>query len=847
MADLFSVAESDTDAPTTRAPLPAILPGQTPPPPDHVTDLLSALDYQASAQPDRPLLFFLEEGSETVRLTLRQLWEAAGRVAGGLLHCGVQPGDRIAIMLPTELGFISTFFGILWAGAIPVPIYPPFRPDQLEDYVTRQSAILRVAGVRLLVSFQNVRQVVSLLKLHAPSLQSVLTVAELSGDPPSPLPRETALLQFTSGSTGLPKGVVLSHANLLANIRAYGRALDLRPEDFVASWLPLYHDMGLIGTLLGSIYHGRPLALMPPQDFLARPSRWLRTMSDYRGTISAAPNFAYEICARRIPDEELEGLDLSSWRVAFNGAEPVRPGTLQRFADRMERFGFRRHALLPTYGLAEASLALTFPPVGRPPAIKRVSRRRLEKDGLAALPRAQEGELELVSCGRPLEAMEVRIANDRGQVLESYRQGRIQFRGPSAMQGYYDNPQATAAVMVDDWTDTGDLGFLAEGELYVTGRRKDLILKAGRNIHPQDIEDVVAEVAGVRRGCVAAFGVSQAEQGTEALVIVAETRDLASTSELQRSIEQKVVGCFGLPADQIVMAGPGTIPKTPSGKIRRSECKERYLAGTLGSPARPAVQYARLLFKRGRGLSRKLLRFPAHAAHSIWCLSLLSIGFALPHLVSLVDRRRALELLGPLSRTYLKLSGMQLEIEGRAVPSPCLVVCNHSSTLDPVALMAAWPEPLKFLVAPWVAEVVYLRFLLSRLGYLRVTRGDPEAVFSHACEMRAVLQQGDSLAAFPEGGFEPDPGLRPFALGVFQVAAETGVPVVPVAISGTREAQPWPSVVPRPGKLRVVLGTPLTPSGTEWRDVVGLARAAREWIAQRCGEPLVGRRLRRED
>ncbi|MBI3927976.1 MAG: AMP-binding protein [Armatimonadetes bacterium] len=845
VALLHPAEPPESGAPTMAAPTG----GQAPPPPAHALDLVDALRYQAERQPDREVLFLLEEGRETSRLSFPQLVSSAGAVAGGLVELGVVPGERVGIMLPTEIGFLSAFFGCLWAGAVAVPLYPPFRLDQVEDYVLRQASILNLAGIRHLISFPRARAIVPLLRMTAPCLEKVMTVEELRGEPPPPRPHRLALIQFTSGSTGLPKGVTLTQENLLANIRAYGQALELEQGDVTVSWLPLYHDMGLIGTLLGSIYHGQPLALMPPQDFLARPSRWLAAVHRYRGTISAAPNFAYEICARKIPDEELEGVDLSCWRVALNGAEAVRADTLQRFAERFAACGFDRTALFPAYGLAEASLAVTFPPVGRGPVVESIARERLERDG-TALPvetaGLDEGVLAVVSCGRPLPGMEVRIVGSRGRALDERRQGLIEFRGPSAMEAYYGNPEATRqAIGEDGWIHTGDLGYLADGELYVTGRRKDIILKAGRNLHPEDIEAAVAEVEGVRRGCVAAFGVPRAEQGTEDLVVVAESR--SPNAELERAVAQQVTRSVGIPPDRVLMVSPHTVPKTPSGKIRRAECRERLLRGQLGKPASPTAQVVRLIVRRAGASGRQLLGWPRQATRALWCGTWLAAGLAAPQLVSLFDPGTAVRMLGPVSRLYLRMAGVRLEVRGKPFAGACVLVSNHASTLDPVVLIAVWPQVPRFLVAPWVAAHPALRQLISRLGHLPVHRGAPELLAAQRREMARILQSGCSLGVFPEGGVEAAPGLRPFALGGFQVAVEAGAPVVPVAIQGSRTAQPWPRLLPRPATITVHIGQPLWPEGNQWRDVVRLARSTREWIAGACGEPAAGKRLRRED
>ena len=308
-----------------------------------------------------------------------------------MTHRGIGRDDRVAIMLPTSREFFLAFAGTLLAGATPVPIYPPFRADRIADYAKRQSAILANAGARLLVTFREGASVAKLLKPLVPSLEGVADAAALAESRmAAPLGRrvnarseDLALLQYTSGSTGNPKGVMLTHANLLANVRAIGEALELRNDDVGMSWLPLYHDMGLIGAWLMPLYFGLPVVVLSPLAFLSRPVRWLRAFDRYRGTVGAAPNFAYELATAKISDEDLQDLDLSSWRAALNGAEPVLPATLDRFSSRFARYGFRREAILPVYGLAEASLAVTIPPSGRGPRVDRVERDAFECEGRA--------------------------------------------------------------------------------------------------------------------------------------------------------------------------------------------------------------------------------------------------------------------------------------------------------------------------------------------------------------------------------------------------------------------------------------------------------------------------------
>ncbi len=850
VADLVNIVPGSGEA-TSRERL-TLQAGEIPPYPTHVNTLMEALEYQALHQPDRRTLFFHEDGECVTEWSYPDLQQAAGRIAGGLVGQGVAPGDRVGIMLPTGTDYVATLFAVLWLGAIPVPLYPPFRLDQLEDYVQRQSTILDLAGVKLLISFERAKAVLPLLKMGSKTLRKAVTVKELEGPTPAVVSGEMGLIQFTSGSTGVPKGVTLTQRALLHNLRAYGYGMELGKDDVTISWLPLYHDMGLIGTLLGSIYHGQPLALMGPQDFLARPSRWLWAVHKYRGTVSPAPNFAYEICARKIPDSELEGLDLSSWRIALNGAEAVRPETLQRFTERFEPYGFRNESHFPAYGLAEATLAVTFPPPGRGPVIDRINRKALEEDGVVASCGPKDPAMTLVACGRPLPDMEVRIVGNNGAVLGDRTRGHLQFRGPSSLDCYYNNPEASREVKDSEgWVKTGDLGYLSEGELFLTGRSKDLIVVGGRNLHPEDVEDVAASVDGVRRGCVAAFGVADDEEGTEALVVVAESKHYKEGPErdaLIQAVSAAISRQLGLPPDQVHLVPPHTVPKTPSGKIRRSETRQRLLEGRLRPSGGVVKQLVHLLTGQARQAAKTARELPPRAARSAWCHGLLLSCLGLPQVVSLASREAAQRLLKPAARFYLRMTGVTAVVKnGLDHVGPCVVVANHTSSLDAVLLTAVFPRSVRFLVAPWIADHPVFRHLILRLGHVPVHRGSPEAARAQEAEIGKVLQGSACLAAFPEGGIEITPGLRPFALGVFQAALAADVPIIPVAIKGAREIQPWPRTEPYPGEVTVTIGPPLRAKGKEWEDLVDLATRARGFIADHCGDPISSRRLRRND
>ena len=597
--------------------------------------LIEVLRHRAVHDAERAHLLITEDtdGMErSATLTFGELYAAGQHCAAELGRRGVPAGGRVALMLPTSRAFFVSYAGILLAGAIPVPIYPPLRADRIEEYATRQSAILNNAEVCLLLTFRRAEAVAKLLRPRVRSLTEVADAEKLieaadTAPPPSPgaLPlhvtgsrarkgSDIALLQYTSGSTGDPKGVVLTHANLLANMRAVGEAVQLGPGDVGVSWLPLYHDMGLIGAWLTLLHFGIPLAVISPLAFLTRPERWLQAFHKHRGTISAAPNFAYELCVRKIADKDIQGVDLSSWRAALNGAEPVNPETLERFANRFASYGFRREAQLPVYGLAEATLAVTVPPLGRGPLIDRVERETFAAQG-RAVPTAPEDEsaIAFVSSGGPIPRHEVRIVEDKGSEVPDRTEGFLWFRGPSATSGYYRNAKATEVLLPlgpastqgeHAWVNSGDRAYRADGEIYVTGRVKDIIIKGGRNLYPHEVEELAAGAEGIRKGCIVAFGLKDEGSGTEKLVVVAETRERNAVRRgaIASSITELVMRGLGLPPDRVELIPPGSIPKTSSGKLRREETKQLYLAGTLSASRAPAwLQIARLGTKGALG------------------------------------------------------------------------------------------------------------------------------------------------------------------------------------------------------------------------------------------------------
>jgi len=824
--------------------------------------LIDVLRWHAEHQGQRLHMRYLQGDVETETLGYGELLRAAEAVAHGLLRRGLAAGATVAIMLPSGPDFFRAFFGALLAGAVPVPLYPPARASQIEEHLGRQAGILESCQAACLLVTAEVRLPGRLLQARVSSLSHVLTLAELAAstianvDKPAPaLPpvaaRDTAFLQYTSGSTGDPKGVVLSHANLLANIRAWSRAIALSPTDVIVSWLPLYHDMGLIGAWLGSLYNGLPLVLMSPLDFLARPQRWLWAIHRYRGTVSAAPNFAYEMCARRIPDEELAGLDLSCWRLAANGAEPVSAQTLTRFAERFAPYGFSAAALAPVYGLAECTVGLAVPPPGRGARIERVERARLEDEGLAvpAMGDAADAEaLELPGCGFPLPGHEIRIVGPDGRELPERRIGQLEFRGPSATAGYFRNPPASRQLFHDGWLDSGDLAYLANGEVFLTGRVKDIIIRAGRNLYPYELEAAIGDLPEVRRGCVAVFGVADAGSGSERLVAVVEIRpEVDSAADggqaLRLAINELALKILGEPFDDVALAPPHAVLKTSSGKIRRAAIREHYRAGTLSVATRhPAWQVTRLLAAALAARLRGLLRAAAENLYAAWVWSLFVLLAPLGWLAVVVGGRRgrfgwpvaraAARLLLHLAGAGPRVSGLQhLPMSGA-----CVLVANHASYLDGLVLAAALPRAPVFvakqeLVDNWIAR----RFLVA-LGAEFVERFDAGQSVADARRLAERVRAGECLLLFPEGTFRRSPGLLPFRLGAFQAAAAASAPVLPVAIVGSRAALPEGTWRPRRQQIAVTVAAPLAPSGDGWAETLALRDSARAQLLALTGE-----------
>lgn len=536
---------------------------------------------------------FLDDAMTADEWSFNRLANEADRRARYFRSLGLKQGDRLAMVVPDGKEFVLSFFGAVRAGIVPVPMYPPLALGKLDSYIDTGARILSAAGARMLLTTKQVSPILWSLLSKVKGLEDIIltdkvakaTVSDeddlgdvdVTADSP-------CFLQFTSGSTSDPKGVVVSHGNLVANSRAIMfDGLNCDPEtDRGVSWLPLYHDMGLIGFVVAPMHAHVPVVFIPTLSFVKRPNCWMETVDKYRGTITFAPNFAFGLASKRMTEKRLEGLDLSCVRVLGCGAEPINPKTMRNFVDKFATAGFDPNALMPCYGMAEATLAMSFDDLTSPMKTVTIDRELYEEKHVAEHYTGEDPArgLELVACGATFPQHDLQIMSDDGALLEAGQVGEIVFKGPSVTEGYFGNADATKEALVEGWLHTGDLGFVLDGEIYISGRKKDLIILNGRNYYPQSVEWEVEHVEGIRRGNVVAF--AAAGDSTEELVVVAETKVEEELDALAQLVKKRVHDVLGVRARDVVLVPPGGLPKTSSGKLQRRKTKAQYEAGQLG-------------------------------------------------------------------------------------------------------------------------------------------------------------------------------------------------------------------------------------------------------------------------
>ncbi|SFW18525.1 Acyl-CoA synthetase (AMP-forming)/AMP-acid ligase II, partial [Nitrosovibrio sp. Nv17] len=545
----------------------------------------------AAQRPGDTAVIEVGAGDDTL-LSYAEL-DGRARVLAAQLQARLEPGERVLILLDNDLHYVAAFFACLYAGMIAVPAFPP--ESARAQHLARLVAIAADSGARCILATEAVRGMLEAATISiAP--EALFLAVDASGSDPAPQWREhapaesdIAFLQYTSGSTGAPKGVMVSHGNLMANERAIEEGLSVRADDVFVSWLPLYHDMGLIGGLLQPVHRGIPVALMTPRHFLERPLRWLEAISRHRGTISGGPDFAYRLCAERVREDRLQALDLSSWRIAFSGSEPVRHETLESFVAGFAPAGFAAEAVYPCYGLAEATLFVTGGRRGAGMVAHAFSREALVQG--RALPE-QAGAM-LVGCGAAPAGHRLDIVDpERLAPLPDGGVGEIWASGPSISLGYWQRAQETRERFAERggrrWLRTGDLGFRHDGQLYITGRLKDLIIVRGQNIYPQDIEHAIETgVEMVRKGRIAAFSVETgAGEGIGVAVEVSRGMQKRVPAEaLVAALAEAVGMACHEPLSVAVLLNPGALPRTSSGKLQRSACRQGWLDRTLDAYA----------------------------------------------------------------------------------------------------------------------------------------------------------------------------------------------------------------------------------------------------------------------
>ena len=573
------------------------MPALSPTPTDNATGkrlgdfatLTDALDYAAGGVGG--MNYYTARGELADVITWAQMREDARAVAGRFLARGLQPGDRVAIVAETEADFPRALMGCLYAGLVPCPVPLPSAFGSRVAYGEQLRRIADVAGISAAVTPAMFRDWIA-EALSDRALAFVGTLSDLDNAasalaPTDPDASQIAYLQFSSGTTSDPKGVVVTHGAMMANISAMSRyGLELREGDRGVSWLPYYHDMGLVGCVMVPIACQMSADFLTTRDFILRPGIWLELISRNRGTMTYAPSFGYDLAARRA--RPADTLDLSSWRIAGIGGDIIKIANLNNFSRTFAPHGFRAESFLPSYGMAEAALGLTFSPLGTGARSEIVDINRLRDEHTAAAPEGDARSREFVICGRPLPEHELEIRDEGGAVLPEGHEGQIFTRGPSLMKGYFGNPVETARVLSPDgWLDTGDLGYMRNGEVVVTGRVKDLIIINGRNIWPQDIEWLVeTHVDGVKEGSVAAFqlvdeGEDSTDQERVGLVVECRRREPNECEDLLAAAGAIVRKVCGIEA-HVALCAPGALPRTSSGKLSRSKTRDMFLAGAFG-------------------------------------------------------------------------------------------------------------------------------------------------------------------------------------------------------------------------------------------------------------------------
>lgn len=542
-------------------------------------NLLTALAQSVARWPETPIEFPVDSQC----ICLAELYERSRFVASWLHGCGVRSGTHVGLLCPNSEAFLLLLFAAQHLGAVPVALPLPPGPSEYEAYTSRLQHILSDLGDVVAVAHPRFSDVPLITGSRCRLLHwsEDWKLQPRPGSLPPSRPVEPAFIQYTSGSTSAPKGVALSHANLLAGVGAIARGIALSPRDRASIWLPLFHDMGFVGTLT-ALLHGTPLSIWTPAAFLRRPERWLAHFATNRCTVSLGPNFSFDYLVDSIPAAACADLDLSAWRIAFNGGEQVEADTLERFSARYGPYGFRESAHFPVYGLAEATLACTFPSLDEPPSWTSFSTVSLQPGRRAEVSVGQEQlTRRLVTVGRGVYGHEVQVINSDGRITNELVVGQIRVRGPAVMSGYYGNHEATRETLRGEWLITGDLGFMYEGRLYVCGRQKEMIVVRGRNYYPFDAETAVRSLAGVHRHRCVAVALYAGARERVGVFIESLDEDASALQALGQQAIDIVQRALDVNAIEVHLVRRGTLKRTSSGKYRRTLLAQEYQAGDL--------------------------------------------------------------------------------------------------------------------------------------------------------------------------------------------------------------------------------------------------------------------------
>jgi acyl-CoA synthetase (AMP-forming)/AMP-acid ligase II len=570
-----------------------------------------AVEQVGAMFPDSGYVFQNMRGIETSYSYLQVEQLTASRAAA-MQEMGLRKGDRIGLVVIEPEDFVLTFLAAIRIGVVPVPLYPPLSFGALDAYAEKTARVLTLSGARVVFASGKLQNILWSLVDKVSTLERLVKVEDLAqseGTPryPEVTPEDVAFLQYTSGSTSDPKGVIVTHASLIANCHAIivDGLQKGNGTGTAVSWLPLYHDMGLIGFVIATITNGMKSVFIPTMRFIKKPTVWMDALHEHQATVTFAPNFAYALVMKKVKPRHLEAWDLSHMEAFGCGAEPIHPDTARAFTSLFsEQCAMNPNAFLPAYGMAEATLAISFKPLQGPLRTQVVNAATFQSDGVVEPPVDGEPIFEHVSCGPVFKDHDMGAFTDDGTRLAEGVEGELRLHGPSVTAGYFENDEATRACYVDGWLRTGDLGYILDGEVYVTGRVKDLIILNGRNLHPQAIEWVAAEIDGVRKGNVVAF--SRPGAASEELVVVLETR-AEDHADILAGVKKAVRGEVGIAPADVICLPPGSLPKTSSGKLQRRKTRAQYLGGELG------VEGTRTMGSRGSTLT-----VARHVARSVW-------------------------------------------------------------------------------------------------------------------------------------------------------------------------------------------------------------------------------------